>query len=489
MSIAVEVHNLGPLKSAEIELSDLNVLVGDNNTGKTFFGTVLHRTLASSDSYPLPRRAEIGNIPKPFGTLVENLIRALGSKNPSDEWITWKPDPATRRWINTVNRKILTGFGSAVRDAIAYAYGTEASSLRRRTMSRSAPDSFVRIAHSSKKSEVEWEVRIPFDSDTVHVATPDSVGWLAHLLGEENVEFATGLWPMQKEDVDSAVADLENTCWRLALLEGREALFDGWPRDAIHLPSERSGIVQNYRLLSGAAARSLASADDRRADKSLLSGTEADLLTLLLSAKHSEKDGRSSAKFSRFVHDFEEDIGAGIDIEDHDSPTQSIVAATPEGRFPISRASAMLSELAALHLALRFHLEPGDSLTIDEPEAHLHPAAQRRMASFLVQLVLENATVILTTHSDFFVGQLNNHIRASELTRLETPPSDTTSPAIDRSRVRAMRFSRSSRWCTGEAIDIDPVDGIDEATFTDEMDALYGESTKTTNPLLDTAID
>ena len=43
MGISVEVHNLGPLESARIELADLNVLVGENNTGKSFFATVLHR--------------------------------------------------------------------------------------------------------------------------------------------------------------------------------------------------------------------------------------------------------------------------------------------------------------------------------------------------------------------------------------------------------------------------------------------------------------
>ena len=489
MGITVEVHNLGPLKSAELELADLNVLVGDNNTGKTFFATVLHRVLASSHAYALPRRNAVGAVPKQFRKMVEHIIRVFGDKSAALQTSKWELSAANKEWIDAVNTDMLTGFGSAVRNALAYAYSTEAAGLRRRTISRFAPDAHVRVSYASPESDVSWSVRIQFDSERIEVSPPTSGHWLARILNAENVEFATGYWPLERKHTDAALADLENTCWRLAFAEGRAALFDDWPRDAVHLPSERSGIVQNYRLLSSAAARSLASADDRRGGEALLSGTQADLLSLLLSAKQGGRDAGASAKFAQFVHEFEEDLGAGIDLEDHDEPVRSIVAATTEGRFPISRASAMLSELAALHLALRFHLEPGDSLTIDEPEAHLHPAAQRRMASFLVQLVLGHATVILTTHSDFFVGQLNNHIRASELTRLQTPPSGTTSPAIDRSRVRAMRFRRSSRWCTGQAIDIDPVDGIDEATFTDEMDALYSESTKTTNPLLDTAID
>ena len=70
MSIFVEVSNLGPLRSAEVEMADLTLLIGDNNTGKTFFATVLHRVLRASHSDPrlsapierdIPRRSWSGS--------------------------------------------------------------------------------------------------------------------------------------------------------------------------------------------------------------------------------------------------------------------------------------------------------------------------------------------------------------------------------------------------------------------------------------------
>ena len=48
----MELSNLGPLRSAQMELGDLNLLIGENNTGKTFFATVLHRVL---DAKPEPQ--------------------------------------------------------------------------------------------------------------------------------------------------------------------------------------------------------------------------------------------------------------------------------------------------------------------------------------------------------------------------------------------------------------------------------------------------
>ena len=47
----------------------------------------------------------------------------------------------------------------------------------------------------------------------------------------------------------------------------------------------------------------------------------------------------------------------------------------------------MVSELAPLVLFLRGIIQPNDTLIIEEPEAHLHPAAQTKVALTLARLV------------------------------------------------------------------------------------------------------
>lgn len=46
--------------------------------------------------------------------------------------------------------------------------------------------------------------------------------------------------------------------------------------------------------------------------------------------------------------------------------------------LPLMRASSMVSELAPVVLYLRYVVEPGTVLIIEEPEAHLHPPCRPR---------------------------------------------------------------------------------------------------------------
>ncbi|PAU40817.1 hypothetical protein CKF46_30555 [Klebsiella pneumoniae] len=54
-------------------------------------------------------------------------------------------------------------------------------------------------------------------------------------------------------------------------------------------------------------------------------------------------------------------------------------------------------------------------LIIDEPELNLHPHNQIKMAELLVRLSNCGVKIIITTHSDYIVKEINNRIMASQL--------------------------------------------------------------------------
>lgn len=498
MSITVEVRNLGPIGSARIELADLNVLVGANNTGKTFVATVLHRVVAAADASNAPERRDFDYIPSQFRDFMAELLPLASPRDQARLASSFRPDKKTLQWLKENMVGLLEAFGTAIRQGLADAYGTVPSALRRTTSAGPQPGSIIRVtgAHHDKSSS--WSVAVRFDPDdgdeddisrSIEIEPPDAAAWVEQLLDLSNVSFATRFLPPERIGAVPESADITNACWRLLAAAGRSILLAGYPMEAIHLPAERSGIVQNSRVLITRALQQLSRTDSPKRTAPQLTRTTIDLLGYALLTRPSSAEEEPDSEFSVLASSFEQQLGASIELEDDGREIPSIVAVTPEGRFPLARASAMLSEIAPLLLLAKHRLGTEHCLTIDEPEAHLHPELQRSVASFLVQLAKAGTKVVLTTHSNFFVGQLNNHLRAHALAELPEPPGSMPTPAINPADVRALWFARGQAGCVAEPIVIDRIDGVDQSVFTGTMRDLHMETAGTINPLLEAPVD
>ena len=71
-------------------------------------------------------------------------------------------------------------------------------------------------------------------------------------------------------------------------------------------------------------------------------------------------------------------------------------------------ASSSIKQLTPLILYLRHRARPDDLLIIDEPEMNLHPEAQAKLLEILAILVNLGVRVLLTTHSPYLMTHLNN---------------------------------------------------------------------------------
>lgn len=76
-------------------------------------------------------------------------------------------------------------------------------------------------------------------------------------------------------------------------------------------------------------------------------------------------------------------------------------------QLPMYATSSMITELAPF-LALVRNDWQQSQIIFEEPEAHLHIAAQREMARALARLLNAGCKIMITTHSDTFVQQVNN---------------------------------------------------------------------------------
>lgn len=73
-----------------------------------------------------------------------------------------------------------------------------------------------------------------------------------------------------------------------------------------------------------------------------------------------------------------------------------------------------VKSLCSIIFYLRYLAKRGDYIIIDEPELSLHPDNQILMARFLAQLVNQGFKVIISTHSDYLMREINNLIMLSQ---------------------------------------------------------------------------
>ena len=139
------------------------------------------------------------------------------------------------------------------------------------------------------------------------------------------------------------------------------------------------------------------------------------------------------------------------------------------GEMRLSQTSSMVSELAPLVLYLRGLVRPGDTLIIEEPEAHLHPGAQADMAVILARLVRAGVRVIITTHSDWLLQEISNLTLEGLLAEETDEPASWLLP----DEVGVWHFQKDEPV---KEIPFHPRKGISPEDYEDVAEGLYNRS-------------
>lgn len=84
-------------------------------------------------------------------------------------------------------------------------------------------------------------------------------------------------------------------------------------------------------------------------------------------------------------------------------------------KLPIHISASIVKSLSSLVFYLK-HLAKRDSLIIiDEPEMNLHPDSQRVLVHILSKLINAGLRLLISTHSDYIIREINNLIMANEV--------------------------------------------------------------------------
>ncbi len=123
------------------------------------------------------------------------------------------------------------------------------------------------------------------------------------------------------------------------------------------------------------------------------------------------KNSDPQSKYGGYARALEQEmLGGQIEVGEYGEIAYMPSSDTTSNKLRIHLSASMIKSLASLVIYLRYQAHRSDLLIIDEPELNLHPVNQRKIARFLCKLVNADIDVIISTHSDYIIREINNAI-------------------------------------------------------------------------------
>lgn len=121
------------------------------------------------------------------------------------------------------------------------------------------------------------------------------------------------------------------------------------------------------------------------------------------------------AQQQRVFNDIKDMMGGYYKASGDDITFRSKARGVRSYEIPLHMASSSARGLSDLYFFLKHVAAPNHLLIIDEPESHLDTRNQIRLARMLSRLVRLGIKILITTHSDYLLKEINNLIMLSHL--------------------------------------------------------------------------
>ena len=484
-SLRLVVENLGPIQHASVELKPLTVLIGRNNTGKTYLSRALYAVRRAvldarrgpSTTLTTEERLALEDVVLRESHQSESGKRAMRDVRVRIEQLQTSTILKATSWTleslsevgQLLERQLCTSFGVPSTNELRTweKLAPVAIELHRTGSGRDSACLFGTTGSSVSSLGKDVTVTLdPLDFDSARHAQR------FRNLSDQDHHASKEVWLDQR-----ASRALQSATWHGFLedvgLSGR----------AHYLPAGRSGLLNAWtdvvrlRLELERESYGLPTARDPDLDGVALDFISS--LAGLLGTPIRDRRGitdiwrrqrnpvtRKSLSLLRQVMDGKIYSGSGDDMV----PTLGYEQGGH--RIGIRGASSMVADLAPLAMWIDRIVRDGDLLIIDEPESHLHPEAIRLVARVLVRLVGEGVSVVCATHSPVLLHELSNCLllgQRNDLVSLDPVGGYDISDRLSLDDIAVHRFHRAERNepALVTKVEIEPDWGIPEDEYVD----------------------
>lgn len=465
---SIGLKNIGPIESGDIAIKPCTIIIGSNRSGKSYIAKTIYALYSlqndlyySTSPFPHTYKSTLRDeLPIP-----EELFELLKKWDKKTDLIL--PDST----LSTISSSLFTYiseklFSSVIQDI----FNTQLKDLKSK---QTKEGEFAYVIKGQK-------ISITLEKNAFHLRNvPDLLPLINYKISYRkkedaidisyrNYHFVHPISHLNENGGFENIARDVTYCIAAGLIQEFYfySAFDG-----VYFPAGRASLMEMKPFVS---IQLLSSSRISAKSSPKMSSVFSDFFALL--EKISATKDILNDQYDDLIYQL---IGGRFEIKKISDTTHEYQYYTEKSPIPFHLLSSGVQELAPILLYIKYRMQPGDLIIIEEPEAHLHPANQLIMAQLITKMIRDKVTVILTTHSDYLVEQLANHLKAGLLSpedRKELVFDSDYYIKSDEIAVYLMEKSEKKNLYHATALPIDPVKGIPSEEFVKVSELLYNET-------------
>jgi predicted ATPase len=383
----VDIKELGYVKNIQLDLGkDLTILCGPNNTGKTYVAYAIYGLMKFRDELPKSKKVgeEIKNLIEK-GQIELDIIELLTENNTA--------------YLNT--------FGKSYIKQIPKVFASEETAFNK-TEIKIELGELTKLKSKILAENISQEIGIRNSFSVKIVKEIDSSIITCILIENENKSNTS------KHEIPTAIL-LDFIAERIfnILIDFifPKTYIAPAERIAINIFAKELSLKRNILVDKLLELKDVGKDDDpfdlikRRATR--YPSPVRDSLEISEDLNNFKKN---NSDFEHFADEIEKEILKGKVLISKEGDVQFKPDKAKSLKLPIHLTASVVKSLSNLVIYFRHLATEGDFIIIDEPELNLHPDNQVIIARIIAKIVNKGFKVLISTHSDYIIRELNNLI-------------------------------------------------------------------------------